>query len=147
MEGNQNKINISTLVIFWLIFAFFILNALSMYAMPLFGPYIQFISIPSMVILPIIGIALIVLAARARFTKISKSFFVLIGSAALSITVLGVLHNLVSALLIKLTREGFWSSMRDEPVFFVQATLVCPLALLVGIIGSIVLIAKKKVIL
>jgi hypothetical protein len=35
--------------------------------------------------------------------------------------------------------------MGDEPVFFVLATIVCPLALLVGSIGSIVLIAKKKV--
>ena len=146
MEGNKNKIYISTLVIFWLIFGFFVLNVLSMYAMPLFGPYIQFISIPSMVILPIIGIALIVLAARARFTKISKSFFILTGSAALGITVLGVLHNLVFALLIKLFGEGVWSSMGDEPVFFILATIVCPIALLVGVIGSIVSIAKKKVI-
>jgi hypothetical protein len=35
--------------------------------------------------------------------------------------------------------------MGDEPVFFILATIVCPIALLVGIIGSIVLIAKKKV--
>ena len=147
MEDNKNKIYISTLVIFWLLFGFFVLNILSMYAMPLFGPYIQYTSIPSMVILPIFGIVLIVLAARAKFTKISKAFFILTGSAALGITVLGVMHNLVFALLIKLFGEDFGARMGDEPVFFILATIVCPLALLVGIIGSIVLIAKKKVIL
>jgi len=146
MEDNKNKIYISTLVIFWLIFAFFILNVSSMWFMPLFGPFIQFISIPLMVILPILGIALIVLAARAKFTKISKAFFILTGAPALGITVSGVLHNLVFALLIKLFGEGIWSGMGDEPVFFILATIVCPLALLVGSIGSIVLIAKKKVI-
>ena len=146
MEDNKNKIYISTLVIFWLIFTFFILNVSSMYAMLLFGPYIRFISIPSMVILPILGIALIVLAARANFTKISKAFFILTGSSALGITVLGVMHNLVFALLIKLFGEEFGARMGDEPVFFILATIVCPIALLVGIIGSIILIAKKKVI-
>ena len=146
MQEEKNKIYISTLVIFWLIFAFFILNVSSMWFMPLFGPFIQFISIPLMVILPILGIALIVLAARAKFTKISKAFFILTGAPALGITVSGVLHNLVFALLIKLFGEGIWSGMGDEPVFFILATIVCPLALLVGSIGSIVLIAKKKVI-
>jgi len=37
--------------------------------------------------------------------------------------------------------------MGDEPVFFIFAIIVCPVALLVGIIGGIVLIAKKKVVL
>jgi len=146
MKEEKNKIYISTLVVFWLIFAFFILNALSMYAMPLFGQFSQFMFIPSMVILPILGIALIVLAARAKFTKISKAFFILTGSSALGITVLGVMHNLVFALLIKLFGEDFGARMGDEPVFFILATIVCPAALLVGVIGSIVLIVKKKVI-
>ena len=146
MEDNKNKIYISTLVIFWLIFAFFILNVSSMWFMPLFGPFIQFISIPLMVILPILGIALIVLAARAKFIKISKAFFILTGASALGMTISGVLHNLVFALLIKLFGEGFLARMGDEPVFFILATIVCPLALLVGAIGSIILIAKKKII-
>src|SRR5665648_233960 len=109
MQNKKNNIYISTLVIFWLIFTFFILSALSMYAMPLFGQYVRFISIPSMVILSILGIALIVLAARSKFTKISKAFFILTGSSALGITVFGVMHNLVFALLIKLLGEGVWS--------------------------------------
>jgi len=146
MQDKKDKIYISTLVIFWLIFAFFILNVSSMYGMYLIGPFIRFISIPSMVILSILGIVLIVLASRAKFTKISKAFFILTGASALGMTISGVLHNLVFALLIKLFGEGFLARMGDEPVFFILATIVCPLALLVGVIGSIVLMAKKRII-
>ncbi len=88
MKEKKNKIYISTLVIFWLIFAFFILNALSMYAMPLFGQFNQFISIPSMVILPILGIALIVLVSRAKFTKACKSIFYSYRFSSIGITFL-----------------------------------------------------------
>lgn len=34
--------------------------------------------------------------------------------------------------------------MGDEPFFFILATIICPIALLVGAIGSIVLFIKKK---
>lgn len=156
MQGDKNKIYTSTLIIFWIIFVFFILSAISMYGMNLI---LQFISpkmlpsivlpnmvFPSFVILSILGIVLIVLTARAKFTKISKSFFILTGTSALGMGLSATLHNLVFGLLIKLFGEGVWGSMGDEPVFFILATIVCPLALLVGVIGSIVLIAKKKVI-
>lgn len=146
MQDKKDKIYISTIVIFWLIFAFFILAVSSMYGMYLIGQFIRFISIPSMVILCILGIVLIVLASRAKFTKISKAFFILTGASALGITVSGVLHNLVFALLIKLFGENFLAHMGDEPVFFILTTIICPVALLVGVIGSIVLIAKKRII-
>lgn len=57
-----------------------------------------------------------------------------------------VLHNLVYALFIKIFGEGFWAGIGDEPVFFIFATILCPLALLVGIIGGIVLIIKRGII-
>jgi len=146
MEDKKNKIYISILVVFWLIFAFFILNALSMYAMPLLRTVNQFIFIPLMVILPVLGIALIVLVSRLKFQKIARAFFILTGSSALGIGVSSVLHNLVYALIMKFFSSSALANLGDEPVFFILATIVCPIALLVGIIGSIVLIAKKKVI-
>jgi len=146
VDDRKNKIYISTVVIFWIIFAFFILMVSGMY----FGMYLPFsnffVGIPVRVVLSLLGIALIVLAARARFTKISKAFFILTGSSALGIGLSIDLHNLVYALFIKLFGESFWVGMGDEPVFFILATIVCPLALLVGAIGSIILIAKKKII-
>jgi len=156
MQVDKNKIYISTIIIFWIIFAFFILSTLGMYGMILILQFIPSLMVPSITlpnivfpsfaILSILGIVLIILAARAKFTKISKIFFILTGSSALGIGVSSVLHNLLFALLIKLFGEEFGASMGDEPVFFILATIVCPLALLVGIIGSIVFIAKKKVI-
>ena len=140
MEDKKNKIYISSLVIFWLIFAFFILNTLSTYAMPILGAIGQFMFIPLMVILPLLGIALIVLISRAKFQKIAKTFFLLTGSAAVGISVFAILHNFLFALLIKLFGENFGASMGDEPVFFILATIVCPIAFLVGIIGSLSLI-------
>jgi hypothetical protein len=145
MKEEKNKIYISALVIFWIIFAFFILMELMTFGMPLFGIFINFIGIPSMVILPILGIAFIVLISKVKLQKISKVFFILTGSSAIGIPVFGILHNLLFAILIKLFGEEFGARMGDEPVFFILATIVCPIALLVGITGSIVLITKKKV--
>ena len=144
MQEEKNKIYTSTLVIFWIIFAFFIIVMAGMYLYVI--PYIGIITgIPFIAILSILGIVLIILAAKAKFTKISKVFFILTGASALGMGLSMILHNLVFALLIKLFGEGIWSGMGDEPVFFILATIVCPLALLVGVIGGIVLIAKKKV--
>jgi hypothetical protein len=146
MENKKNKIYISTLVIFWIIFAFFILNVSSMY-LP-FIPFIGFIGLPFNAVISLLGIALIILVVRAKITKISRAFFILTGSSAIGIGFGAYLHNLVFALFIKLFGEGFWerTGIGDEPVFFILATIVCPIALLVGVICSIVFIAKKKVI-
>jgi hypothetical protein len=143
----KNKLYISTLVIFWIIVASFILMMSGMYLGVYLHFLVFFVGLPSTVVLSLLGIALIVLAARARFTKISKAFFILTGSAAAGMGISIVLHNLVFGVLIKLLGEGFWesASIGDEPVFFILATIICPLALLVGIIGSIILIARKKV--
>jgi len=143
----KNKLYISTLVIFWIIVTAFILAILGMYLSVYLHFLVYFVSLPSIVILSLLGIALIILAVRARFTKISKVFLILTGSAAAGMGISIVLHNLVFGILIKLLGEGFWerTGIGDEPVFFILATIICPLALLAGIIGSIILIARKKV--
>ena len=95
----------------------------------------------------ILGIVLIILAAKAKFTKIAKVFFILTGASGFGIGFSLAMHGLVYFVAIKLFGEGIWNNVpgNDEPVFFILATIVCPLALLVGAIGSIVLIAMKKV--
>ncbi|MCL5771039.1 MAG: hypothetical protein M1479_02025 [Actinobacteria bacterium] len=146
ISGNttKNKIYISTVVIFWITFAFFVMVMAGMFLYRV--PYIGIITgIYLIAAISIMGIVLIILASKAKFSKLAKIFFILTGASALGMGLSAVLHNLVFALLIKMFGEGVWGSMGDEPVFFVLATIVCPIALLVGIIGSIVLIAKKKV--
>jgi hypothetical protein len=145
MQEKKNKIYISTLAIFWITFAFFIMVMAGMYLYII--PYIGIITgLPFRAILSILGIVLIILAAKAKFTRIAKVFFILTGASALGMGISMILHNLVFALLIKLFGESIFGSMGDEPVFFILATIVCPLALLVGAVGCMVLIAKKKVI-
>jgi hypothetical protein len=144
MGNKKNKIYISTLVVFWVLFAFSILALLNIFAMNLIDLFSRVLFYSSAFALPCLGTALIFLAVKANFTKISKTFFILAGSSAIGIVLGAMLHNLVYALFIKLFGEGFWAGMGDEPVFFILSVIVCPIALLVGIIGSIVLIAKKR---
>jgi cytochrome b561 len=145
MENKKNRIYISTLVIFWITLAFFILVVSNIFIMNLIDQFNRFLFFSSVLILPCLGIVLIVLASKAKFTKVSKAFFILTGASATGIVVSAVIHNFLYALLIKLFGEGFLARVGDEPVFFIFSTIICPIAVLVGIIGSIVLIVKKKV--
>lgn len=145
MENKKNKIYISTIVIFWIMFAFFIIAITNIFIMNIVDLFNRYLFFSTAIILPCLGIALIVLAAKAKFTRISKVFFILTGASAIGMVVGSVLHNLVYALFIILFGEGFWGNMGDEPVFFIFAIIICPLTLLAGIIGSIVLMSKKKV--
>jgi len=56
------------------------------------------------------------------------------------------LHNLFYGLFIVWFGADFWerTGLVDEPFFFILALIVCPIAFLVGVIGSIVLFIKKK---
>lgn len=140
----KNKLYTSTIIIFWLAFAFFILAILSMF-LDFIPRSILIAVMPLIILVSALGVALIILASKAGLNKLAKSFFILTGAAAAGIGVSMVLHNLVYALFIKIFGQDVWGSMGDEPVFFTLATIICPLALLTGFIGSIVLIAKKKV--
>jgi ABC-type multidrug transport system permease subunit len=82
---------------------------------------------------------LLVLTARAKLKKMPKAFLLLTGASAVGLPVFAVLHNLVYALFIYFFGEGFWGGIGDEPVFFILAVIVSPIAFLVGAIGSIVL--------
>ncbi|MBC7334333.1 MAG: hypothetical protein H5T85_07785 [Actinobacteria bacterium] len=146
MEDKKNKIYISTVVIFWITVAFFIITISNIFIMNLIDLFNRYLFFASALVLPCLGIALIILAIKAKSTRISKAFFILTGASAIGMVVGSVLHNLVYALFIKIFGEGFWAGIGDEPVFFIFATILCPLALLVGIIGGIVLIVKRRII-
>ncbi|HII72496.1 TPA: hypothetical protein HA265_07105 [Candidatus Woesearchaeota archaeon] len=55
-----------------------------------------------------------------------------------------ILHNLAYGLLMLMFGQGFWGETGDEPVFFILAIIICPLAFLVGSIGSLVVSGKQK---
>jgi hypothetical protein len=147
MDNKRNKIYMSTLAVFWSLLAFSIIVLLNFFIMNFFDIFSRFLFYSSAIALPCLGIALIVLAVKAKFTKISKIFFILTGASAIGIVVGAMLHNLVYALFIILFGEGFWAGIGDEPVFFILAVIVCPIILLAGLVGSIILMAKKRIIL
>jgi hypothetical protein len=147
MDNLKNKIYTSMIAVFWTLLAFSVLALSNIFILNGFDLFNRYLFFASAVILTLLGTALIILAAKANITRISKAFFILAGSSAAGIVIGSVLHNLVYALFMKLFGEGFWAGMGDEPVFFIIALIVCPIALLAGIIGCIVLIAKKKVVL
>jgi hypothetical protein len=68
-----------------------------------------------------------------------KKFLVLIGASIAGFFIFAILHNLISGLLSQLFKTEV-----EEPVFFILATLVCPMGLLVGVIGSIIQLVKKE---
>jgi hypothetical protein len=95
-----------------------------------------------------LGLALLILTIRARkgLNRALKRFLLLTGSSAVAIPISILLHGVVYGLFIILFGQDFWSrtGIEDEPFFFSMAVIVCPLAYLVGTIGSITLMFSKK---
>jgi hypothetical protein len=148
--------NKSILPVFWALFGVFVAFVIVMQV--LMGPPVrQLINeslganfAPSLFfilgsIFFLLGLALIILTARARLDKIFKSFLLLTGSSAVGVFVSILLHGVIYGLFILLFGEGFWdrTGITDEPFFFMMAIFVCPLAYLVGTVGSIVLIIRR----
>ena len=64
----------------------------------------------------------------------SKALLLLTGASAAGMSIFAILHNLVTAMFIKFFKV---SKNFDEPVFFILATVVCPLGFLVGAVGTL----------
>jgi hypothetical protein len=90
----------------------------------------------------LLGAALIVFSVRGSASGGLKKFFLLTGASAAGILVSIVLHNLVYGLFEHFAGADFWNG-GDEFFFFTLAVIVCPLGFLVGVVGTIVLGAKK----
>ena len=150
-------INKSVLPVFWALFGVFVAFVIVMQVLmgpPMrqlineslgvnFAPSLFFI-LGSLFFL--LGLALIILTARAKLDKLFKSFLLLTGSSAVGVFVSILLHGVIYGLFILLLGEGFWdrTGITDEPFFFIMAIFVCPLAYLVGTAGSIVLIIRRR---
>ncbi len=81
----------------------------------------------------LLGVALLFLTVKTKVGGILKKFLLLTGASAVGLPVFILLHNLVSGLF-----------NIEEPVFFIMATMVCPIGFLVGAVGTIVLTIKSK---
>jgi len=94
----------------------------------------------------LLGLALLILAIKADVDKTFKIFLILTGAAAVGIFASMLLHNFVYGAFIKLFGPDFWERtvLGDEPFFFIMAIFICPIADLVGTVGSIVLIIRRR---
>ncbi|MBA7620769.1 hypothetical protein ES703_28124 [subsurface metagenome] len=90
----------------------------------------------------LLGVALIFLTLREKVRGKLKKFFILTGASSAGFFVSFLLHNAIYGLLIYWFGADFWKG-GDEPVFFIMATVVCPIGFLVGVAGSIVIAIKE----
>jgi hypothetical protein len=123
------------LAVFLLIVCYFVISAFSELLRGLWflSPFALFF---------LLGIALIVFSVRGSASGGLKRFFILTGASATGILVGIVLHNLVYGLFEHFAGPDFWNG-GDEFFFFIMAVIVCPLGFLVGVVGTIVLGAKR----
>jgi len=95
-----------------------------------------------------LGLALLILTvrARARLERLLKRFLLVTGSSAVGVFASILLHGIVFGMLILIFGESFWTrtGIEDEPFFFIMGLFVCPVAYLVGAIGTIVLMFRRR---
>ena len=133
-------------IIFWAMVAVFVILIVAIFALNELSRDIPFgyIMPAALVIFIGLGIALIVLTVKKKIEGKPKAFLLLTGASAVGMPVFVVLHNLVYALLILWFGEDFWGAMGDEPVFFIMATIVCPIGFLAGMVGTIVVTIRNR---
>jgi len=93
----------------------------------------------------LLGAALIYFTIKEKVRGWVKRFLLITGASAVGIPISVVLHNVIYGLFIHFFGADFWDrvGLSDEPVFFVIAVFICPVAFLIGTIGSIVLRVKR----
>ena len=138
----------AALIIFWalVIVGLFILGQLFIPAIRnLLGGSLLFL-LPS-VLFSLLGLALIIVVMKQKTGGPLKKFLLLTGISSLGFFVSIFLHNLIYALFVYWLGTDFWEriGLGDEPLFFILATLVCPILFLVGVVGSLILLARKKI--
>ncbi len=89
----------------------------------------------------IIGISLFLIQRKVK-VKLNKFQLLGVGSA-IGFLVFAILHNVVYGLGIVWFGDDFWAA-GDESVLFTIAIIVCPLGLLVGVIGHIILRKHRR---
>jgi hypothetical protein len=94
----------------------------------------------------LLGLALLILSVRWKQRTLLRTFWILAGASTAGSALGSVLHNAFYALA---TVTGHWPILNTtmealEVAFFLFATLLCPVAFLVGTVGAIVLILRRS---
>jgi hypothetical protein len=144
ISNARSPVIVAAAAVFWVLVAFALVVVGSMtlgHVLPVVERSFEYIFFPAAAIFLLLGIALIILAAKAPLTRALRVFLIMAGSAGAAFLLSVVLHNLVYGLLIWWFGEDFWGAQGggDEAFFFIIAIFVCPLVFLVGTVGSIVM--------
>jgi membrane protein DedA with SNARE-associated domain len=93
----------------------------------------------------VLGAVLLFFAWKSKAKKWLKISLMLTGGAAVGFLLGALLHNLVYGLLIYLFGEGVWDVFGgDEPFFFIFALIICPIVFLIGAIGGVVELIRRR---
>lgn len=95
----------------------------------------------------LLGIVLVIATYRQRgLDRRLRRFLILTGYSAAGFFIGVLLHNFLYALaMITHGSKGLFTLFESlHVIFFLISTILCPIGLLVGMIGSIVMFIKKK---
>jgi len=132
--------------LFWALLATFAL-VLGLILIPFLEPLMGTVFLPLLGACFVLGLALLVLSIRAKHMGAVRKFLILTGASSVGLAVFSVLHNVFYG-LATLTED--WAILKSvltglEVGFFLIATIVCPLAFLAGVVGTIVhLIGRRR---
>ena len=98
------------------------------------------LSLAPMIVFCLLGLALLVLSLREKVEKKFQGFLILTGASATGFFAFVILHNAFYALGLIIGQVFFLSYLIEslQIASFLIAIFVCPIAFLVGVIGSIV---------
>jgi len=133
-------------VIFWVLVGIFVVIVSVLFVPAFRESLVNFLFvIISGILFFLLGAALIFLTVKGKVRGMLKKFLILTGASSAGLSVSSFLHNIIYGLFIQLFGADFWDriGLGDEPFFFVMAVIVCPIAFLVGAVGSVVLAIKK----
>ena len=129
--------------IFWALVGVFII-IVSVFLIPVFRDLLRgsLLFFSPLVVFFLLGAALIFFTVKEKVGGMPKKFLLLTGASAVGFLIFILLHNFIYGLFIHFFGADFWNG-GDEPFFFILAIIVCPIAFLAGVVGSIVLYIKK----
>jgi hypothetical protein len=134
----------SLLIVFWALaaaFAALILTTFFPDALSFFREL--FLSLVALCFL--LGLVLLILAIRWQERSLLRTFWILVGASTAGCALGSVLHNAFYA-LAEIAKWPILSKAMEvlEVAFFAIAILVCPIAFLVGAVGAIVLLVRRR---
>ena len=132
-------------IVFWALVAAFAALVLTVLFPDIYNLF-RSVFLPLMALCFLLGLALLILSVRWKQHTLLRTFWILAGASTAGFALGSVLHNAFYA-LAEVT--GKWPILNTamevlEVAFFLIATLLCPVAFLVGTVGAIVLIVRRS---